>query len=116
RPDRARTRRRFPTHLDRPAVRAHGAGREAPASARATGRHKQLATRGAGPERRSVPVGLEVWKEKSGDSHRQFLKSNELVGTPSPLVTRQQSARSTWLVDVPRICRTPSSTRLKPCT
>ena len=39
-----------------------------------------------------------------------------LVGTPSPLDTKLTSQFSTWLVDVPRICFTPSSTRLKPCT
>src|SRR2546427_770539 len=38
------------------------------------------------------------------------------VGTPSPLVTRQHSASAIWFVDVPRIWRTPSRIRLKPCT
>src|SRR2546423_11394677 len=48
--------------------------------------------------------------------HGSFVKRIALVGTPSPLVTRDTSAFSTWLVDVPRIWRTPSRTRLKPCT
>src|SRR3954466_5270438 len=45
-----------------------------------------------------------------------FLSRSALVGTPSPLVTSDVSAPSTWLVDVPLIWRTPSTMRLKPCT
>src|SRR3954468_16041047 len=47
-------------------------------------------------------------------AHRR--KRTAEVGTPSPLVTSEHEASATWLVDVPRIWRTPSSTRLNPCT
>src|SRR5205823_9446441 len=50
-------------------------------------------------------------------SDMDYLRSNSaLVGTPSPDVTRQVSAPGTCAVDVPRICRTPSTMRLNPCT
>src|SRR5260370_33731876 len=48
--------------------------------------------------------------------HHGFRRSSALVGTPSPLVTRQTEAPSTWLVEVPLIWRAPSVIRLMPCT
>src|SRR4029453_9624595 len=57
-----------------------------------------------------------VGKQEVGFHGAYFRRRSALVGTPSPLVTRHVSAPSTWLVEVPRIWRTPSSTRLKPCT
>ena len=39
-----------------------------------------------------------------------------MLGTPAPLVTSTDSQSATWQVEVPRIWRTPSQIRLKPCT
>ena len=46
----------------------------------------------------------------------QFARINPLLcASAPPLVTRQVSAPATCAVEVPRICRTPSRMRLRPC-
>ena len=73
---------------------------------RALGRSRQFATR-----LRRCAHGLVPHLD-----HLSLVKMIAEVGTPSPLVTNDTSAPSTCDVEVPRIWRTPSSTRLKPCT
>ncbi len=114
RPDRPAPTRRDPVVVERPAVRAHRARGHAPPAAARTGLDEQLTARGPGPERRGRLV-VEIGQQPGRvGGHRR--NSTALVGTPSPLVTRQDSAPSTWAVEVPRHWRTPSSTRLKPWT
>src|SRR5215207_3988705 len=70
----------------------------------------------AQPAQNSAASGSSTSGSRKSASTVYLRSRSALVGTPSPLVTRHASAPSTWLVDVPRIWRTPSSTRLKPCT
>src|SRR5262245_14222520 len=69
------------------------------------------------PSQKGCVSGSSSTGSRNGDIVVLYLrKRSALVGTHSPLVTRLTSAPSTWLVEVPRIWRTPSSTRLNPCT
>src|SRR4051812_4264635 len=76
--------------------------------------HQLAATRRL-PERSRV--GVELGQRRRLDhAAGSAVKMIAEVGTPSPEVTRDTSAPSTCAVEVPRICRTPSAIRLKPCT
>src|ERR1700730_13920437 len=72
----------------------------------------------AHPNQNSLAVG----SSRSGSNHPVSTGHTSLtnsiadVGTPSPDVTRDTSAPSTCEVELPRIWRTPSSTKLNPCT
>src|SRR5262245_2160845 len=114
RPDAPAPREPHPLVRDRPALRAHGPRGDAHAAAGRALLHQQLSARGALPEGPGVlVVGLG---EDPARFHGYLRSSTALVGTPSPLVTRQVAASFTCEVEVPRSWRTPSSTRLKPCT
>src|SRR5262249_35930669 len=114
RPDASLPRQPHPLVRDRPAVGAHRPRRDAHAPAFRAPLHEQLAARRAPPE--PVARGRFDVGQDPALLHRYLRSSTALVGTPSPLVTRQLSASTTCDVEVPRIWRTPSSTRLNPCT
>src|SRR5262245_50405915 len=110
RPHPPAARRRFPVHVDRAAPRAHRPARMPARPARRARLHEQFAPRAAGPELGGGGL-LDVGEQEPGFArhrvpHRSFVKTIADVGTPSPLVTSETSAPSTWHTDVPRIWRT----------
>ena len=69
---------------------------------------------GSGSSRVATGAGRSVGV--GGVAHQASPRSRRApVGTPSPEVTRDQMAPSTWLVEVPRTWRTASVIRLNPC-
>ena len=117
RPDVSAAGHRLPVPLEGTARGTHRPGRVTEASARGALLHAEDPVPGGVEE----AGGLLRARQQHGrgvgeidDAHP--LSSSALVGTPSPLVTNENSASSTWQVDVPRTWRTPSRMRLKPWT
>ena len=114
-PDVAASGHHVPSHVERPAPRAHRPRRHAPPTARRrtparAARRPRSRPRTAQPLRRRR-------REGSGPRSPAVLRSSSaLVGTPSPLVTSETSAPSTCEQDSPLIWRAPSTIRLKPWT
>src|SRR5438067_8240244 len=113
-PHAASSRHRLPLVVEGVAVGAHRSGWKPEAPTVRAPLDAQLARGRALPEPGRVLA--DGRKRRPLNHGYAFLSRRALVGTPSPLVTRDVSAPSTWLVDVPRIWRTPSTMRLKPCT
>src|SRR5262249_9135280 len=67
------------------------------------------------PERRGQRVGFGKWQSLRRAFHQALRRISALDGgADGPDTTRQWRAFSTWQVDVPRICLTPSSTSESP--
>src|SRR4030095_2498008 len=119
---------RDPFVAHRIARRAHGSGREAQLDAVGAALHAQLVTLCPVPVGFGFGVGIRerflvlrhtgaYSPQRTQSTQKPHPRSNTApFGTPAPLVTSTESQSRTWHVDVPRIWRTPSQIRLKPCT
>src|SRR5436190_16179320 len=71
------------------------------------------------PERLRIRIRDRLRRERLGvrrAHHGSFENTTAPVGTTFPLVTRQCRTSSACAVDSPRTWRTPSTSRLNPCT
>src|SRR5207253_8552255 len=99
-----------------PALPVHGLRRPVHAARRALALEQQLPLARALPERPHdwiVDVGQRV---VGGQRHHSPRSTSALVATPEAPVTSVALQPGSWFDDVPRIWRTPSRIRLKPCT
>lgn len=105
-----------PGHAVRMAGRANGQGRVAEPVAIGAALKMQSTLVAAGPEFPVVQCRCDLRQADWEIWHRHaFPRMMALVGvTLGPPQTRQVAASATWDVELPRICLTPSRTKLKP--
>src|SRR5204863_2071740 len=89
-----------------------------PLPARGAARNDQPPLRDRIPKRQRVEIRDRPRRQRFRRSahHGSFENTTAPVGTTFPLVTRQCRTSSACAVDSPRTWRTPSTSRLNPCT
>src|SRR5262249_34171893 len=115
-----------PFGIKRVAVMTEPFGTKLPGAAMGAALHQQLVLAQSRPIGRGQPIGFRHWNRQPlrkisqtclaahnvASEPRRRLLTGVTIGPP---ITMATSFRFTWLVDVPRTCRTASSTSSRPC-